>query len=102
MTEPPQRDVTELVDVAALAWFKEHPYTTTNQVTWEDLPPLVKLDIREQMLPVVTALIEKIDGKPIFEIDPTIINDAMPVPDEQCGDYPAPCNCDDPFTHGGR
>lgn len=23
-------------------------------------------------------------------------------PDEACGDYPAPCNCDDPKTHNGR
>lgn len=24
-------------------------------------------------------------------------------PDEPpCGDYPAPCNCDDPVTHGGH
>lgn len=23
----------------------------------------------------------------------------VPVPDEWCGDYPAPCNCDDPVTH---
>jgi hypothetical protein len=24
------------------------------------------------------------------------------VADTQCGDYPAPCNCDDPVTHGGH
>lgn len=22
--------------------------------------------------------------------------------DEQCGDWPAPCNCDDPVTHDGH
>lgn len=22
--------------------------------------------------------------------------------DTACGDYPAPCNCDDPATHGGH
>lgn len=114
MTEPPQRDVTELVDVAARAMWNEHKaYQTARQLEvpekdrirlgeWDDLPPIVKLDWRDNALPVVMALLEHIDGKPIFEIDPTIINDAVPVPDEQCGDYPAPCNCDDPFTHGGH
>lgn len=23
-------------------------------------------------------------------------------PGPNCGDYPAPCNCDDPVTHGGH
>lgn len=97
-TDTPKRDVTELVDVAARAFFDQ----SDPQVKWAELPALAQLDWREAMLPVVMALLEHIDGKPIFEIDPTIINDAVPVPDEQCGDYPAPCNCDDPFTHGGH
>lgn len=113
-TETPKRDVTELVDVAARAVHEEQkikwavhnataaPRDQIRIVEFDDLPPLVKLDLREAMLPIVQAVMEKVDGKPLYEIDPTIINDAVPVPDEQCGDYPAPCNCDDPFTHNGH
>jgi hypothetical protein len=102
MGDTPKRDVTELVDVAARTFWDQSPQKAVSKQEFDHLPPLVKLDLREAMLPIVQAVMEKADGKSIFEIDPTIINDAVPVPDEQCGDYPAPCNCDDPFTHGGH
>jgi hypothetical protein len=40
------------------------------------------------------------DGVWVVPVDDLL--DLFDVKSTQCGDYPAPCNCDDPVTHNGH
>lgn len=51
------------------------------------------------------AQIKNLDGQTIYltaekrrSLAAALLKDLPP----ECGDYPAPCNCDDPETHGGH
>ena len=94
-------DISELVDTAAQAYWEDSPQRAMSGLDWDQLSSVVKLNVREQVLPIVTAVVEALAAKKMFQ-NLEVIHDAVQVPDEECGDYPAPCNCDDSFTHGGK
>lgn len=97
----PGDDLTELVDTAAQAYWDMTPQKALTKQEWKDVPAIIKMDVREAMLPIVAAVTEHLAAKKMFQ-NLEVIGDAVAVPDEGCGDYPAPCNCDDPFTHDGN
>lgn len=70
--------------------------------SWDHVPELLTGTSLQRLkldLDTLSVLIGQRISQADFDPNP---QDFAAISDQQCGDYPAPCNCDDPITHNSH